>query len=119
MERSLLALVALALAGCGITGVNSTTIHVEGTVTTAATNQPVSGAQISLYPSVVSAVAGTTHTDAQGHYSLSGRVTNCVDGDLGLYVTVAASGFESEGENAFCRTDLQQINFSLSPPTTP
>ena len=36
-----------------------------------------------------------------------------------LFVGATASAFDSDGMNAVCQTELQQINFSLSPPTMP
>ena len=119
MRRSVLALIALSAAGCDVTGLKSTTIRVQGTVTAAATGQPVAGAQMRLYPSFISEAVATSTTDAQGRYALTGSVSNCIEGDFALRVGVTASGFDSDGMNALCHTDLQQINFSLSPPTTP
>ena len=119
MRLSVLALLALSVAGCSITGLKSTTISVQGTVTAAATDQPVAGALMRLYPSIISNAVATATTDAQGRYSLSGSASNCIDGDFGLLVSAVASGFDSKGINAVCKTELQQINFSLSPPPTP
>jgi hypothetical protein len=119
LRLSVLALLALSMAGCNITDLKNTTVRVQGTVTAAATGQPIVGAQMKLYPSFIQEAVATGTTDAQGRYSLSGSVSNCIDGDFGLFVGANATGFDSKGMNAFCNTDLQQINFSLSPPTTP
>lgn len=119
MRRSVLALLTLSVAGCGITGLDSVALQFQGTVTAQATGQPVAGAQIKLYPSILDDVAATTTTDAQGNYSLSQSIEGCIEAELGLFLAASASGFDSQGLNAACRAGLQRIDFSLPPAPAP
>jgi hypothetical protein len=118
MRRSILALLVFATAGCGVTD-SGITLRIQGIVTAEATGQPIAGARMNLYPSFIQEAAATTTTDAQGRYSLSQKIDNCIDGDFGIFVGASASGFDSDGANVLCNSSLQQIDFSLVPPTTP
>jgi 5-hydroxyisourate hydrolase-like protein (transthyretin family) len=118
MTRSVLALLILSIAGCGITD-SGVTLRIQGTVLAQATGQPVAGARINLYPSFIQEAVATTTTDSQGRYSITQKMDNCNEDDFGPYVGASASGFDSNGVNALCNSALQQINFSLAPPTMP
>jgi len=115
VSRSVLALLSLAVSGCGITDSDGVALHFEGTVTAEATGQPVAGALVKLYPSVIQGPAATTTADAQGRYSLSQTIDHCIEAELGLLLEASATGFDSDGSNATCTGALQQIDFSLPP----
>jgi Carboxypeptidase regulatory-like domain len=118
MRRSVLALLTLSAVGCEITD-PGVTLNIQGTVTAQATGQPIAGARINLFPFFLGDAVSTTMTDAQGRYSLSQKMDNCFEDDFGVYVDAKATGFDGEALNAVCSSGLQQINFSLAPPTTP
>jgi hypothetical protein len=118
MRRSALALFVVAVAGCGITD-PSVTLHIQGTVTAQATGQSIAGARIDLYRSFIEEPVGTTTTDSQGRYSLSSKMGNCFENDLGSFVGASASGFAGDAAGVLCNSALQQIDFSLAPPATP
>lgn len=116
MSERILALLLLSMAGCDITGPSKVALHFSGTVTAQATGQPLGGAQVKLAdPNILWDVRATTVTDAQGHYSLTYSIENCIDGDLGITLTAHASGLASETVTPACTESTQQFDFSLAP----
>ena len=118
MGRTVLALLTMSVVGCGITD-PGVTLHIQGTVIAQATGQAIAGARINLYPSFIQEAVATTTTDAQGRYSITQKMDDCIEDDFGTFIGASASGFDSDGMNALCNSALQQINFSLVPPTMP
>ena|SRR5450759_2096900 len=128
MGRTALTLMLIfSVAACGITGPETVTLRFEGTVTAQATGQPVAGAQILLVEPTflgiggVEKTRGSSITDSQGRYSLTGQVdAKCVGSYFGIDVRVNASGFTTDARNVGqCNGALQRFDFVLAPAASP
>src|SRR3954466_13122145 len=122
MQRPIVFLFSFAAVGCGITGPHNLTLHVQGTVTEASTGQPVAGATVHLFPPTI--IFGTSDgdiatatTDAQGHYTLSYRVSDtCLGNGFGYAVSATTSNPVEKADAATvnCSDAPQTLNFALS-----
>lgn len=86
-------------------------LQLEGTVTSAATGTPISGASVEVGDGsgfVLSVVQSTT-TDAQGYYTL--RI-GCINTP---YLRAYAAGYDLDEEPLACRDGTQTVNMSLTP----
>jgi hypothetical protein len=125
MQRPIVLLLTLAIAGCGLTGPNNVTLHVQGTVTDASTGQSVAGATVHLFPPTLifgtsdGDVASTT-SDAQGHYSLTHTVKSpCLGNGFGFAVsaTTSSPAMEADGVTIDCSEAQQNVDLALKAAT--
>ena len=116
MRRAILAFTAISLAGCGdVLSPNAAALSFQGTVTSEASGQPVSGAHVALTdPVILYGERASTTTDAQGHYTLAYSLDNCVAGTLGIALGASATGFVEKTYQASCTASVQQVDFSLA-----
>lgn len=125
MRRPIVLLLLLAATGCGITGPNNVTLHVQGTVTDASSSQPVSGATVHLYPPTIifgtsDGDIATTTSDAQGHYGLTTSVKSpCLGNGFGYAVSATTSNpqMEADGAAIACSAGTQSVDLALKPVT--
>ena len=125
MQRPIVLLLTLAVAGCGLTGPSDITLHVQGTVTEASTGVPVAGATVHLFPPTI--IFGTsdgdietTTSDAQGHYTLSHTFkAPCIGNGFGYAVSANTSSpaEKADGITVTCSETPQTVDLALSPAT--
>ena len=125
----LVAILALAsLNACEVfTGPDDTTMRVQGTVTAADDGSPIAGASVQFVHLqsdwTLRTVAGSTPTDAQGHYSLS-YVNEGFCGDSLFHLVANAQGFaeefiwDTQDPHITCTEALQTIDLQLERETT-
>jgi hypothetical protein len=125
VRQPVVLLLLAAAIGCGITGPENVTLHVQGTVTDAATGVAVSGATVHMYPPTL--LFGTsdgditsTTSDAQGHYVLSTSVKGpCIGNGFGLAVSATTSNpnMEADAVTIECSAAQQTVDLALKPVT--
>lgn len=107
-----LAAVAAAAAACGQ---GESDIHIEGTITSAATQDSIGDAEIRMSYRMVSPLdpgVVIARSDSAGHYVLRGTDAPCE----GLSVRVTAVGFQQSAPvTPVCDKAVQLMNFALQP----
>ncbi|MDP9204676.1 MAG: carboxypeptidase-like regulatory domain-containing protein [Gemmatimonadota bacterium] len=101
----------LVLMACGSTEPIEKNLLFEGVITNAATGAPIAGAGISVGDGsgFVPAIAQSTTSDSQGHYTLSHY--GCI---YNPYVFAGASGYFASQAKVGCMRGSQTVNFSLT-----
>lgn len=121
--RILLIAATIALLGCdgdAISPQQTDPIRLAGTVTNAATQQPIEGAQVILQWSAGAFGTGTewAETDAQGRYSLERDFGGARFSCDGFGITAQAEGHQPDfvqPGSIRCVTSLQIFDFALAP----
>jgi len=102
----------LSLSGCGESSGPKPTVTWEGTVSSAATGAPISGAAVEVVDGSgfvgITKASGTT--DAQGHYTLSHQ--GCFPNP---YLEASASGYLGDDKPIACRAGTVSVDIALTP----
>lgn len=122
-NRLLLFAVMIALLGCdgdATSPERTDVIRLAGTVTNAATQQPIEGAQVILQWSAGAFGTGTewADTDAQGRYSLERDFGGASFTCDGFGITAQAEGYQPDFVQPGairCMTSVQTFDFDLAP----
>jgi hypothetical protein len=104
---------ALALMACGSTEPGDDLLQFDGTITTAASGAPISGAEVSFADGtgLVPAIFESTTTDAQGRYNLSHHGCN-----KNPYIFAGASGYYANQKAVACKVGaITTVDISLTP----
>ena len=108
-------IVLAAVAAAAACGQGESDIHIEGTITSAATSDSIADAEIRMSYRMVSPLdpgVVIARSDSAGHYVLRGRDAPCE----GLSVRVTAVGFQQSAPvTPVCDKALQQMDFALQP----